>query len=194
LEPAPTKRGHYSQAKTEAEKIVAQAVKERGLRAIILRPGRVFGPGSPLMTPDVARQAGNRLIILGDGDQALPLVYVEDVVDGIMLAFASDRFDGSIFHLVDSERVTQNDVVRAYVDARQQRFRITHVPRFIVYTLAYGVEVLGAILSRPVPLTTYRVKSAMAPMTFDCSAAEKTLGWRPQTGVRTGLVKTLAAG
>src|SRR6202521_3086319 len=45
VEPSPAKRGAYTQAKTEAEKIVCDAVRNRGLRAVLLRPGRGVGPG-----------------------------------------------------------------------------------------------------------------------------------------------------
>src|SRR5580693_6816380 len=58
VEPSPTKRGAYTQAKTAAEKIVRDAVRGRHLRAVLLRPDRVFGPGMTLLTPEVARKIG----------------------------------------------------------------------------------------------------------------------------------------
>src|SRR4029077_950658 len=54
VEPSPTKRGAYTQAKTAAEKIVLDAVRDQHLPAVLLRPGRVFGPGMTLLTPEVA--------------------------------------------------------------------------------------------------------------------------------------------
>ena len=101
VEPYPTKRGAYTQAKTAAEKIVLDAVRDRHLPAVLLRPGRVFGPGMTLLTPEVARRLGNLFVVLGDGTRELPLVYVEDVIDAIVLAAETSKFDGRIFHIVD---------------------------------------------------------------------------------------------
>jgi nucleoside-diphosphate-sugar epimerase len=187
LEPAPEKRGSYSQAKKEAEEIVTNAVRAHGLRAVVLRPGRVFGPDTTMLTPDVARRVGKRLVVLGNGKLKLPLIYVDDLVDAILLAARSDLFDGSVFHLVDPTEVTQNQIAQEYIRAEEPNIRIIHVPLAVVYGLALGVEVLGGLLGRRPPLSRYRVRSALAPLVFDCSAARERLGWKPRTGVVAGL-------
>src|SRR5580698_4572175 len=138
VEPFPTKRGAYTQAKTAAEKIVLDAVRDRHLRAVLLRPGRVFGPGMTLLTPEVARRIGNAFIVLGDGTRELPLVYVEDVIDAILLAAETSEFDGRVFHIVDRTQITQNQVVRNYITKKAKKARVIHVPVAIVYGLAFG--------------------------------------------------------
>ena len=191
LEPTPEKRGFYTQTKEEAEKIVRNAVRESGLQAVILRPGRVFGPDTSLLTPDVARRVGKRLVILGSGELKLPLIYVEDLVDAILLASSRDVFDGSVFHLVDATEITQDQLTREYIRATGTDLKITHIPLVAVYGLAFGVELLGRLLGRRVPLSVYRVRSALAPLSFDCSAARERLGWSPRTGVLVGLEKVI---
>jgi nucleoside-diphosphate-sugar epimerase len=193
VEPAPTKRGAYTQAKTAAERIVRDAVRERNLRAVLLRPGRVFGPGMTLLTPEVARRVGNVFVILGDGRQELPLVYVDDVVNAIVLASEESKFDGRIFHIVDRTRITQNQLVRDYQLGSTQKVRVLHLPVPVLYFLAAGMEVLSKIIKRPAPLSVYRLRSAMARLQFDCSRAEAEIGWQPQTGVASGLRQTMAA-
>jgi len=194
IEPSPTKRGAYTQAKTAAEKVVLDAVRDRHLRAVLLRPGRVFGPGMTLLTPEVARKMGNFFVVLGDGNRDLPLVYVEDVIDAIVLAAETSEFDGRVFHIVDRTRITQNQVVRDYISKNAKKARVIHVPVAVVYGLALGFEVLSKVLNRPAPLSIYRVKSALARMQFDCTRAEKELGWKPRIGVASGLQETMAAG
>jgi nucleoside-diphosphate-sugar epimerase/predicted dehydrogenase len=193
IEPFPTKRGAYTQAKTEAEKIVRDAVRDRHLRAVLLRPGRVFGPGMTLVTPEVARRVGNVFVILGDGTRELPLVYVEDVVSAIMLAAKSSKFDGSVFHIVDPAHITQNQLVRDSILKNDDKSRVIHLPVAILYGLAFGLEILSKILKRPAPLSIYRVRSALARMQFDCSRAEDEIGWRPRVGIASGLQETMAA-
>jgi len=193
LEPSPEKRGYYSKSKWQSERIVTEAVKEKRLRAVIVRPGRVIGPDSSLLTPDVARRIKNRLVILGDGNLKLPLIYVEDLVTGILLAARSNTFDGSVLHLVDPTELTQNDLVQKYIRAAGLDLKVTHIPLSAVYGMAWGLELLARMLHRPAPLSVYRVRSAMAPLSFDCSAAEQRLGWQPQFGVRAALEESLAS-
>jgi predicted dehydrogenase/nucleoside-diphosphate-sugar epimerase len=193
VEPSPSKRGAYTQAKTAAEKIVLDAVGDRHLRAVLLRPGRVFGPGMTLLTPEVARKIGRLLVILGDGTRELPLVFVEDVIDAIIQAAETSKFDGSVFHIVDPIQVTQNQVVQDYISKNAKMAKAIHVPVPIVYGLALAVELLSKILRRQAPLSIYRVKSALARMRFDSSRAENELGWRPRVGVTSGLQETMAA-
>jgi predicted dehydrogenase/nucleoside-diphosphate-sugar epimerase len=193
IELSPTKRGAYTQAKTAAEKIVLDAVRDQHLRAVLLRPGRVFGPGMTLLTPEVARRVGSFFVVLGDGTRELPLVYVDDVIDAIVLAAETSEFDGRIFHIVDRTEITQNQVVHDYISKNAKSAKVIRVPLAVVYSLALGFEVLSKILKRPVPLSIYRVKSALARMKFDCTRAETELGWRPRVGVASGLQETMAA-
>jgi nucleoside-diphosphate-sugar epimerase/predicted dehydrogenase len=193
IEPTPTKRGAYTQAKTEAEKIVRDAVRDRHLRAVLLRPGRVFGPGMTLLTPEVARRVGKFFVILGDGTRELPLVYVEDVVNAIVLAAENSKFDGSVFHIVDRTHITQNQLVRDYILKNAKNTKVKHVPVAVLYSLAASLEILSKVLNRAAPLSIYRLKSALARMQFDCSRAEKEIGWQPRVGIASGLQETMAA-
>jgi predicted dehydrogenase/nucleoside-diphosphate-sugar epimerase len=193
LEPSPARRGAYTQAKTEAEKIVRDAVRDRRLRAVLLRPGRVFGPGMTLLTPEVARRVGNVFVILGDGTRELPLVYVEDVVNAIVLASDSSKFDGSVYHIVDRTHITQNQLVRDYILKNANGAKVIHLPVTVLYGLALGLELLSKVLKRAAPLSIYRAKSALARMQFDCKRAEREIGWQPHVGIASGLEETMAA-
>ena len=183
LEPRPEDRGAYTQTKLAAEQLVRQATD---LQVMILRPGQVFGPGAPVLTGAVARHVKGRYVILGDGQLVLPLVYVEDVVDAILLAAKRDT---GLFHIVDTGTLTQKQLTRR-VAGRDAT--IITIPLPVVYLLAIGVELLGKLLNRSVPLTRYRLKSALAPIVFDCSAAKNELGWKPRIGIEEGLKRTLA--
>ena len=193
IEPFPTKRGAYTQAKTEAEHVVRDAIRHRHLRAVLLRPGRVFGPGMTLLTPEVACRKGNLFVILGDGTRELPLVYVDDVVNAIVLAAENSKFDGRVFHIVDRTHITQNQLVRDYISKNATGATVIHLPVAVLYGLAFGMELLSKVLKCAAPLSIYRVKSALARMQFDCSSAENEIAWQPHVGIASGLQETMAA-
>ncbi len=180
LEPYPESRGLYSQTKLEAERIVSDAVRDRTLRAIILRPGEVIGPDRPFLSGAAAIEAGKRLVILGNGRATLPVIWVEDLVDAIMAAADSDRFDGAVLNLVDPEPLTQDDVAKYYLAATGKRKSIVHFPLSLLYCAAFGADRLFRLLGRNAPITPYRLRSAIGRREFDCTAAAETLGWRPR--------------
>ena len=194
LEPHPQSRGLYSQTKLEAERIVSDAVRDRNLRAVILRPGEVVGPDRPFLSGAVAIETGKRLVVLGNGRFTLPLIWVEDLVDAIVAAANSDLFHGAVLHLVDPEQLSQDEIAKYYLaDPRVRRCPagkrkgIVHAPLSLLYFAAFGANTVFSLLGRNAPLTPYRLRSAIGHPEFDCTAAAKALGWKPRVGVRQGL-------
>jgi len=185
LEPRPEVRGFYTQAKLAAELVVLRAVRERKLPAVIVRPGLIFGPDGPIAAASGALVAGGKLLVLGAGNARLPLVYVEDVIDALILAARSNRFDGSIFHVVDDAAITQKDMAKMVGKARGMQ--VLRVPQPLVFSLALALEIVGRLLGRNVPLTRYRLRSSQADIAFDCTKIRQELGWNPKVGVNNGL-------
>ncbi|MGE0547931.1 MAG: NAD-dependent epimerase/dehydratase family protein [Kofleriaceae bacterium] len=182
LEPRPDERGAYTRAKLEAEQLVSAAANT-GVPAVILRPGQIFGGGIPLINGAVARNAGGRWLILGDGKLELPLVYIDDVVDAIMASIAKKLSRGEIIQIIDPAHLTQEDVLGLAGGSKQ----ILRVPRGIVFALGRLSELpLGAI-GKQSPIGAYRLKSALARLHYESDRASALLGWAPRVGVREGI-------
>jgi len=184
-EPFADKRGLYPRAKLEAERIVL-AGAARGLNALVIRPGQIFGPGAEGAAPYGAFRIGKWLIVAGSGRMELPLVYVDDVVDALLKAAAAQTEPGRIIHLVDDQRITQ----RQYIDSWSSHvsgLRVSYIPKPALYCAAAGLELLGKVVRCAVPLTTYRLRSLKGHLRFDCSVAHRELGWKPRTGLAEGL-------
>jgi 2-alkyl-3-oxoalkanoate reductase len=186
LEPHPEKRGSYTQAKLFAERIVIDASRRRGLRAVVVRPGQIFGPGYESVSPYGTIALAGRWIGIGSGRVKLPLVHVNNVVDGLLAAATRPDVCGSIFHLVDPTPVTQRDYITRCQEATQGSLRVTYVPRTALLVAGAVLDVVGRLLKRNLPLTSYRVRS-IKELTFDCSAARQQLGWKPMSGLSRGL-------
>ena len=186
LEPRAEERGAYTRAKLEAEKLVVAAAAA-GLPAVILRPGQIFGGGIALVNGAVARRAGGRWLILGDGRLELPLIYIDDVVDAIVAAMQKRLHQGEIIQLIDGEQLTQTDVLELAGGGG----KAIKVPRPVVFALGKLSELPLGALGRPSPVALYRLQSALARISWGTGKAEQLLGWRPRVGVREGIRREL---
>ena len=183
LEPRAEERGSYTRAKLEAEKLVA-AESATGLPAVIIRPGQIFGGKIPLMTGAVARRVAGRHLILGDGEIPLPLVYIDDVVDALVLAAKSNVSKGEIIQIVDPEQWTQNQVL---AEVAGPDAKVIRLPRAAVFAMGGASELVLGLIKKQSPVARYRLQSALALRRFDGRRATELLGWKPRVGVREGI-------
>jgi len=119
----------------------------------------------------------------------VPFVYVDNVVDALLLAAEKDLPNGAIFHLVDPEGITQKDYVD-FVRRSGRPVRASYVPPWFLKIAGWGVGLLGKMLKRSVPLTPYRVRSITPLWPCDCTAAQQQLGWHSRVSIREGLERT----
>jgi nucleoside-diphosphate-sugar epimerase/predicted dehydrogenase len=192
LEPHADRRGYYTQAKLTAEQIVKDAVDQHGLEAVIIRPGQVFGRGSEKFAPAGAIGFAGRWIIVGDGSLRLPLVYVEDLVDALLLASTAVNVAGSVFNIVDyRDHVTQNDYIGACRTLLGDSLRVLYVPKAVLWAAAVMAASLSRITRIQLPLSPYRLRSSRPLGPFECTAARDVLGWRPRVGARHGIEQSV---
>jgi predicted dehydrogenase/nucleoside-diphosphate-sugar epimerase len=186
-EPFPERRGGYTESKLKAEKMILDAVKERNLPAVLLRPGEVVGPDRPFLSGAAAINAGGRFIVFGNGKADIPVVWMSDLIDATMSAADKKIVDGSIYNLVDPVKMKQTDVVRTFCETTGKKVRILKVPMWFVKTASWFLEKALKLLGKNSPLTPYRLDSAIGPRDFDCSKAEQELDWKHKVGVFEGL-------
>jgi len=182
----------YTQAKTTAERMVLDATTECGLPAVIIRPGQIFGPGAETVSPNGVINIAGRWIVAGNGSRLLPLVYRDDVVDALIAAAERDGAVGQVINIVDPSAVDHNQYLRRCRTALGGT-PIHRVPVVLLAIAAAGIELLGKILKRGVPLSRYRIRSLKPLSPFDVSHAQRILGWQPRIGVEEGLRRTFGA-
>jgi predicted dehydrogenase/nucleoside-diphosphate-sugar epimerase len=191
-EPMPNLRGLYTQTKLDAERAVLDAITARGLPAVLLRPGQIFGPGAERVPPNGVIAIAGRWLLVGNGRASLPLVYIDDVVDALLIAGSRADVVGKTFNIVDTSPISQNEYLTAYQAKLGAAARVVRVPAGVMMLLAWSIEVLGKVLKRDVPLSRYRIRSLRPLANFDTTAARTMLQWQPRVGIRDGLRRTFA--
>ncbi len=190
LETHPEKRGAYTQTKLEAETLIQKAITERHLPAKIIRPGQVFGEGVPLINGAVGRKTGNHYVVFGNGKVILPLIYVEDLVESILLV-ATRGSNGQLYHAIDTaHKVDQNTLLKLY-HKDSGKTSIKHIPLIFIDLLGFGAELLFRILGKRVPIR-YRIRSASSSLHGPCKPLEN-LGWKARVGVLEGIRRVIEA-
>ncbi len=102
LEERPHARGDYSRAKLDAEQLVRQFANDGDLPVCVIRPGLVYGPGHGEFLSDAGfRVSKGVVLVVGVGRRRLPLTYVENLVDALLLAAQSQDTCGRTYQIVD---------------------------------------------------------------------------------------------
>jgi len=184
-------RGGYSRSKLAADR-AALAAARRGAPVVVLRPGLLYGPGK---RPPVARQsfaAGGVKLLLATPHYTLPLSYVDNVADAVLLAARCDAGVGEAFTIVD-DNVRQAHYLTLYRAASGEQWRAFFVPVGVVALAALLAERGLRLLRRRSPVTYHQVRRATRSAWYDCSRAERVLGWRPGVSVEEGLRRAFAS-
>jgi nucleoside-diphosphate-sugar epimerase len=188
-DPNPGSRGFYTRSKIEADQVAFWYAGHHRAPVTVIRPGTIYGPGGQTNLVRAGARLGPVNVVFGDGGNRLPLVYVDHVVDALVLASRRDAARGRAYNIVDDEDVTQ----RAYLSrVRQVLGRggpALYLPLPAVRLLAAGADLARAALrGRRSPLGVFhRISRSLQGMRYDTSRARAELGWKPRVGFEEAL-------
>ena len=146
-----------------------------GIRACALRLTNTYGPG---MRVKDARQTflgiwirllleGKPIKVFGDGLQLRDFTYVDDCIEALLLAGASDKANGKVYNLGGSEVIGLKDLSKMIVN------------------LGHG----GSFELAPFPSDKKAID--IGDYYSDFSLITKELGWVPKIDLKDGLKRTL---
>jgi UDP-glucose 4-epimerase len=119
-------RWTYAVSKLAEEHLAISYHKEQNLPTVVVRPFNIYGPGQvgegALRTFIKRALANEQIEIHGDGTQIRAWCYVDDMIDGVMLAMTHPKAVGESFNIGNQRAVTTiyglaNTVVRV-LDSR----------------------------------------------------------------------------
>src|SRR5258708_29559604 len=114
LEAAPQERfDAYGFGKRKQEDLVREYGAKRNIPYVILRPGYVFGPGKRELSGRVGIDTFGFFIDLGRSN-LLPLTYVDNCAEAIVLAGLKPGVEGEVFNVVDDDVLTSREFLHAY--------------------------------------------------------------------------------
>ncbi|HVO63558.1 MAG TPA: NAD(P)-dependent oxidoreductase [Terriglobales bacterium] len=134
IEDHPELRGNaYCFAKTEQDKLVMEYGRRFAIPYVIIRPGWVYGPGNPGIHGRVGIGTFGVFLHLGGGN-TLPLTYVDNCAEAVVLAGVTRGVDDEVFNVVDDNLPSSRRFLRLYKRS-VRRFHSIYVPHALSYYL-----------------------------------------------------------
>jgi 2-alkyl-3-oxoalkanoate reductase len=176
----------YCDTKLETEELVRRLIAERGLPAVIVQPAEVYGPGdrSWTLTPVRLLKSG-RMMLPAGGRGVLQPIYVDDAVEGILLAAERGRV-GEAYLLAGPAEVTCSEFFSFYADMVGRR-SIPSVPARAAKALAVCVTGFARMSKRPAMITTTAVRGMCLQATYNGEKARSELGFEAKTDLAVGM-------
>jgi nucleoside-diphosphate-sugar epimerase len=104
----------YEASKIEAEEVVWEFHRRQGYPVVVFRPPLIYGPHGRRWTVQIVEDVKAGAILVEEARGIANLVYIDNLVNALLLAVESDAGDGESFIVVDDDQLTWKDVYRAY--------------------------------------------------------------------------------
>ncbi len=186
LETRPAERDDYSHAKLRQEQLVREHIATMDTELVVVRPGVVYGPGGNAISGRIGLKQGRLMIKFGRNND-LPVTYVTNCAEAIVIAGQHPDAAGEVYNICDDELTTVKRFMRQY-NKTVERMLVVPVPWPATKLLAKGVSRYHEASKGQLPavLTPYLVESGWAGNTFS-NAKIRSLGWAPKVPTDEGL-------
>lgn len=178
---------YYQQTKYEAEPVVLEYVK-KGMKATILRPAAIYGPGDPERFYLIFKRVAKGVFpMFGKGKTLYHPLYIDNLVDALLLAQEGDKGVGEAYLIADEEYVEIEDLVKRVAKALNTEVRIPHYPVWPVVVVGHVCEKLCKPFRITPPIFPRRVDWYRQNRAFKIEKAKRDLGYKPRVGLDEGL-------
>jgi nucleoside-diphosphate-sugar epimerase len=184
----------YGRSKMQAELRVGDAVA-RGLDAVIVRPPWFYGPFQPARQTTFFRLVRTgRFPVIGDGRQRRSMVYVDNLVQGVVGAELTPTAPGRAWWIADAEPYEVNDIVamvgRALAaegfDVAPPRLRLPAVAGRLAERADAVLQRMGRYVQQ-----VHVLGEMDKTIACDISAARADLGYEPDIALEEGMRRSI---
>lgn len=193
-ETAPIKPAdYYQRTKYEAEPLVLNAHAEGKIKAVILRPAAIYGPGDPERFQMIFKRVSQgRFPMFGNGKTLYHPLYIDNLVDALALAMEPGKGDGNAYLIADRDYLSIEELVRKTAQALGAEVSIPHYPVWPLVIAGHICEQLCKPFGIAPPIFPRRVDWYRQNRAFDIGKACRDLGYEPAVSIDEGLRQTAA--
>ena len=194
VEERPHLRGEaYCYAKVRQDELIMDYGRRSGLPYVILRPGYVYGPGNEGISSRVGIGTFGLFLHLG-GANPVPLSYVDNCAEAIVLAGLRPGADGNVFNVVDDDLISSRRFLQLYKE-NVRRFPSLYLPRFASYLLCWLWEAYSDWSQGQLPRAYNRLMwhAYWKGGDYSNQNLKQGLGWSPRVSTEEGLSRYFAS-
>jgi len=177
----------YGTTKAEAEKLVLSYPQ---LPAVIIRISETFGPGDRRLLKLFKGIKKRLFFVIGSGRNLHHLIYIDDLIAGLLLAASVETAVGNTMVLAGKEPLSTRQMVETLakiLGVEMRRWRVPLWPFLILATVMEGV--LKPLGIQP-PLHRRRMDFFKKSFVFKQEAARQLLGFVPKVSFNQGAAET----
>jgi nucleoside-diphosphate-sugar epimerase len=180
----------YHDTKVNSEAVVLAAHAAGEIEVTVIRPTDVYGPGSVWVREPLALVRSGQMMLPDGGRGVFAVVYIDNLVDGIILALSSEAAAGHIFTLGDAEAVTCGEYFGRL--AAMAGGKVRTMPVWLATRLLGAVGAVQRRLGLSSELGAAMMLLLNRPGAYSIEKARTMLGYEPLVSFDEGMRRTEA--
>ncbi|HST70348.1 MAG TPA: NAD-dependent epimerase/dehydratase family protein [Solirubrobacterales bacterium] len=188
--PVRTNGNPYVDTKVASEQVALQAHAAGEVPVTVIRPGDVYGPNSrPWTVLPLAEIRANRFALPAMGRSVFSPVYIENLVDGVLLTIDEPRAAGQVYTLSDGVGVTTREFFGHYFRMLGKRGPIC-LPTPVALFLAKLNEIAYRFRDGTTEVNPDTIRYMTRRGTYSIEKARRELGYEPRVDLAEGMART----
>lgn len=180
----------YQRTKLEGELLAREFAARNGLALTVVRPTAIYGPGEMRLLKLFKLAAQNITPVIGSGKIFYHMVYIDDLVQGFILAGEVEAAIGEVFIVGGEEKMMLDDLLSTIAGILGSPDRKIHFPALPFQLIGSLCEKICIPFGIEPPIYRRRVDFFTKSRSFDIGKAKRLLGYQPKYGLYEGLRRT----
>ncbi|MBD1918155.1 MULTISPECIES: NAD-dependent epimerase/dehydratase family protein [Cyanophyceae] len=195
IESEPEYRDAYAQTKLIQEDMMREWGNTNGAAVTLIRPGMIYGREA-LWNACHGADFGSKWLLIGP-KALIPVTYVENCAEAIVLSVGSAAAAGEVINVVDDNLPTRRQFTKALVKRTDNPPQVIPMPWGMmrgVSSLAWFVnqQLLKGKARLPGLLIPASLDARLKPFRYTNAKAKKTLNWSPRYTLETALDRSVS--
>ena len=182
---------HYQETKLQGEKVALEYFAA-GLPGVVVRPAGIYGPGDTRFLKLFKSIDKGVFVLVGTGRTLYHFTYIDDLVDGFLLAGESPEALGEVFTIGGATYTTIREVVDTVADVLGKPRPKLRIPAWPVHVAAALCVAVCKPFGINPPLYPRRLEFFTLSRAFTIAKAQQRLGYDPKVSLREGFARTAA--
>lgn len=181
----------YEKSKYEAEKYVLS--KKDKINITVVRPAAiVYGPRDFSAMYNLFKAIkSKKYFIIGNEKNKIHIVYVKNLVEGIIKASERKKAIGQIYNLADEKQTSIQDLSEEIANSLEVKLSKIKLPKILANGMGLFFEIIFKLIRKEPPLSRKRIRFLTENRTYSIEKAKKDFGYNPLINIKQGMKETV---